>query len=74
VLYKRANSPKPTITNKCTILGFEFLLELAIDQQFQNSLFDDEEAMAELACLKNKRVLIDITIEHFFLDVFEFAF
>jgi hypothetical protein len=69
VLYKRANSPKPTITKKRTILGFEFLLELAIDQQFENTLFDNEEAMAKLACLENKRVLIDITVEHFFLDV-----
>jgi hypothetical protein len=62
------------ITNKCTILGLEFLFELAIDQQFENTLFDNEEAMAKLSCLKNKRVLIDIAVEHFFLDVFEFTF
>jgi hypothetical protein len=62
------------ITNKCTILGLEFLFELSIDQQFENALFDNEEAMAELSCLENKRVLINITVEHFFLDVFEFTF
>ena len=62
------------IGNKCTILGLELLLELAIDQQFENTLFDNEKAMAQLSCLENKRVLIDITVEHFFLDVFEFAF
>ncbi len=55
-------------------MGLEFLFELAIDQQFENTLFDNEEAMAKLSCLKNKRVLIDIAVEHFFLDVFEFTF
>ena len=55
-------------------MGLEFLFELSIDQQFENALFDNEEAMAELSCLENKRVLINITVEHFFLDVFEFTF
>ena len=30
--------------------------------------------MAKLSCFKNKSVLIDIAVEHFFFDVLEFTF
>ena len=74
VLYSKASYPKPMIRKEITILWFELFFELAIDQKFKNSFLNDKEAMPKISRLKDKTVFVDITVEHFFLDVLKFAF
>ncbi len=55
-------------------MGLEFFLELIVDQQFQQTLFDDKKAMTNGPSFKDEAILIDITIIHFLLDIFELTF
>ena len=55
-------------------MGLEFLFKLPIDEEFENSFFYNEEAVAKLSRLKDEIILIDIAIEHFLFDVLKFAF
>lgn len=71
---KKGQLSKTWNKQKITVLGLEFLFEFAVDKEFENSFFDDKEAMAKLPGLKDKGVFIDVTVEHFFFDVLKFTF
>lgn len=55
-------------------MGFKLFFELSIDQEFKNAFLNDKETVAKASGLKDKSVFIDVTVEHFFFDILEFAF
>lgn len=74
VLFCKARpAPRSLHGNLSTVLRFELLPDVSINDKFENSLLHNAEAMSDIACFEYELPLLYIAVVHLLLDVLQLA-